>query len=384
MLDPMEPRPDDLDAPRPSTSAPGLAFAQAANEAAATVARAMNVDHPVDAVERPAADRPALTRVPVAAEERPREPTIDWCRHEVRRIVAWHLVGTSLAVLGVVVPWCWWRYDSAAMAVGIGVAAAAVVVAIRIGVVLVAGPLGFRFVKTFTASPPEYLLAHRPVVASLPAPESDGPRTPIDLWDLDPNQEIPSASDAPATEPVDDGTEVLSADPHPERRLAIADVLREMGFSHAATVHADGRARAVVDLFTDGDLIVVAAERSSGTVTVLTELAGFRVLVSSTLLVPPTDELVVNVVDHADPAGLVLSHQRLVQQAFRSRTLAIDPVGLFKLAQQRELEAYRELGPFWGAMLDLRCRHRIARLAASPTAGDVLLFTGNRLFQHTS
>lgn len=369
----MEPRPDDLDAPRPPSSTPGLAFAQAANEAAAAVARTDRSgtgEHPV------VADRPALTRVPVAADERPREPAIDWCRHEVRRIVAWHLLATSMVVLAVVVPWCWWQFDSVALAFGVGVAAAVVVAAARIGVVLLAGPLGFTFVRTFTASPPEYLLAHRPVVATLPS---------VDLWDLDPNEEIPPEPLEPQ-QAIDaiDAMSAMSDDPHPERRTAIADVLREMGFAPSATVRADGRAGAVVDLYTDGDLIVAAAERSSGTVTVLTELAGFRVLVSSTLLVPPTDELVVNVVDDADPAGLVLSHQRLVQQAFRSRTLASDPVGLFKLAQQRELEAYRELGPFWGAMLDLRCRRRMARLAAAPTAGEVLLFTGNRLFQRNT
>ena len=37
----------------------------------------------------------------------------------------------------------------------------------------------------------------------------------------------------------------------------------------------------------------------------------------------------------------------MMQQAFRARTRVSEPVGLFKLAQQRELEAYRELGPFW-------------------------------------
>jgi hypothetical protein len=302
----------------------------------------------------------------------PREPAIAWCHHELRRIVAWHLVLNSVMVLGVVVPWSWWYFDSAALAAGVGVAAAVVVVVVRIGIVLVAGPLGFGFVKTFTTSPPEYLLAHRPVVATL---------APVDIWDLDPNEDIPSQPLGPDLDTVDAAD---AADPHPQRRIAIAEVLREMGFSHASTVRADGRAGAVVDLYTDGDRIVAAAERSSGTVTVLTELAGFRVLVSSTLLVPPTDELVVNVVDDADPAGLVLSHQRLVQQAFHTRTLVGDPVGLFKLAQQRELEAYRELGPFWGAMLDLRCRRGITRLAAAPTASEVLLFTGNRLFQRTT
>ena len=391
MDDPMDQRPDDPDATRapapPSVAVSGLAFAQAANEAAATTARTAPAPVSTPAVTPAPPDREPLTRVPIDASGRPREPAIEWCRHEVRRVVAWHLVLNSVVVLGVVVPLCWWQLGSPTVSIGIGLAAAVLVGLIRIAVVLVAGPLGFSYVKTFTASPPDYLLAHRPTLASPPGPDPAAPAvgsTEVDLWDLDPNEIV---EPAPAAT-VDDTTEAEHDpddpdDPEPGRRAAIADVLREMGFVHAATVRADGRAGAVVDLYTDNALIVAAVERSSGSVTILTELAGFRVLVSSALLVPPTDELVVNVVDDADPAGLVLSHQRLVQQAFRARTRPSDPVGLFKLAQQRELEAYRELGPFWGAMLDLRCRPRGVRLAAAPDAGELLLFTGNRLFQHT-
>ena len=174
------------------------------------------------------ADRPARTRVPVAADERPREPAIDWCRHEVRRIVAWHLLVTSTVVLAVVVPWCWRQFDSVALAFGAGVAAAVVVAAARIAIVVLAGPLGFTFVRTFTASPPEYLLAHQRVVATQP---------PVDLWDLDPNEEIPPEPLEPRHDT--DGMAAMSDDPHPERRLAIADVLREMGFTPTATVRAD-------------------------------------------------------------------------------------------------------------------------------------------------
>lgn len=384
-MDPRPDAPDAPDAPRASSPPSGLAFARAANEAAATTARSGGTAAP--AADR-APDRAPLTRVPIEPTARPDEPAIEWCRHEVRRIVAWHVLLNSIVVMGVVVPLCWWQLDSPAWAVGIGAAAALAVTVTRLGIVLVAGPLGFSYVKTYTSSPPEYLLAHRPMIATLPEPERPATEpaatesTEIDLWDLDPNEVAEPAP--PEVGPDLDPAAMLDTDdPDPERRTAIADVLREMGFTHASTVRADGRAGAVVDLYSDGKLIVAAVERSSGSVTILTELVGFRVLVSSTLLVPPTDELVVNVVDDADPAGLVLSHQRLVQQAFRSRTLPSDPVGLFKLAQQRELEAYRELGPFWGAMLDLRCRPRGVRLAAAPDASDLLLFTGNRLFQHT-
>lgn len=159
-----------------------------------------------------------------------------------------------------------------------------------------------------------------------------------------------------------------------------AEALRELGFVPVAAVRSEGPDARVVDLYHDGDRIVVAVDRTSGSTTVLTELVGFRVLVTTALLVPPTDELVVNVVADGDTPGLVLSHQRLVRQAFRSRTLPSEPVGLFKLAQQRELQAYRGLGARWGALIDLRCRPRGVRLLAAPSAGEVLLFTGNKRF----
>jgi hypothetical protein len=176
----------------------------------------------------------------------------------------------------------------------------------------------------------------------------------------------------------------LDGTPVPERHAATAELLRALGFAPVATLRTDGPGGRYIDLYGDSDRIVVAVDRTSATTTLLTELAGFRVLVTSALLVPPTDELVVNVVAKADPATLVRSHQLLVQRAFRSRTRVSEPVGLFKLAQQRELEAYRELGPLWGAVLDLRCRPRGVRLLAAPSAGDVLLFTGNRLFRQTA
>ena len=314
------------------------------------------------------------------------EPAIEWCRHEVRRLVAWRLVGNSAVVLAVVVPLTWWRSGSAAPAIAVGCTVALVTTLCHIGIVLVAGPLGFTYVKTFTAAPPEYSRVH-PTSGVGVHPMEITTHRPADLWDLDPDREpeqpstdlVPFAPTTVSTMPpvavADDDD-----DPVPERRLAIEAALSELGLSSVATVRADRLGR-TIDLFTDGDRIVVAADRTDGSVTVLTELAGFRVLISTALLVPPTDDLVVNVVRDAYPARLVLAHQRLVEQAFRSRARVSEPVGLFKLAQQRELEAYRELGPFWSAMLDLRCRPAGVRLVAAPLADDVLLFSGNRFFQ---
>lgn len=420
----------------------------------------------------PVHDRPSsgLTRVPIDPGLLVDEQSAAWCRHEVRRIVAWHLVGTGAAVFAVLVPLLWWALGDPLLAGLLALVGAGLVTAGRLGFALAAAPLGYRYVQRFSSAPPEYLLAHPSIVEtsvpgglappSLPPPAPPVPPAPSvppappvpslspptagaygdgppDVWDLDPDPDLypdldpdldtepslptvpptiglPDPASAITTEmsaqaappPLPDNSDLpglpgspglpglpaltsgplvdLDGTPVPERHTQTADVLRELGFTPVATLRTEGLGGRYIDLYGDRDRVVVAVDRTTATTTVLTELAGFRVLVTSALLVPPTDELVVNVVADGDPAGLVLSHQRLVQQAFRSRTRVSEPVGLFKLAQQRELEAYRELGPLWGAVLDLRCRSRGVRLLAAPSAGDVLLFTGNRLFQQTS
>ena len=163
-----------------------------------------------------------------------------------------------------------------------------------------------------------------------------------------------------------------------------ADALAAVGFSPVATMRADGPSTRLVDLYTDHERTVAAVDRTSGSTTLLTELVGFRVLVTSSLLVPPTDELVVNTVRDAHPTALVVSHRRLAEQAFRSRAVRSEPIGLFQLAQRREAEAYRQLGQRWGSLLDLRCRRGGMRLIAAPAAEDVLVVTGNRLYRQTT
>jgi hypothetical protein len=434
-----------MDDPMDRHSEPADLFAEVS-----TVASAPPSDSPA-AIAGPGDDvvagRPdrGLTRVAIDPSQLIDERSAAWCRHEVRRIVAWHLIGTAAAVAGILTPVIWWSLGDPVLAVLLAVVGAVVVTSVRLGFALVAAPLGYRYVQRFSTSPPEYLLAHPAIVESdaptapLPSFLQPGPSStvgpqfsapvpppgptrgqterqtsgafgggPADVWDLDPEASdsiawqvtaqipaqapalwpsttppaelgAPAQFGAPATALVDlDGT------PVPERHAATAELLRALGFAPVATLRTDGIGGRYLDLYGDSDRIVVAVDRTSATTTVLTELAGFRVLVTSALLVPPTDELVVNVVAKADPATLVRSHRLLVQRAFRSRTRVSEPVGLFKLAQQRELEAYRELGPLWGAVLDLRCRPRGVRLLAAPSAGDVLLFTGNRLFRQTA
>lgn len=397
------------------------------------LAPASGLDGPTEVLGGPVAtaldDRPyaGLTRVAIDPERLVDEQSAAWVRHEVRRMVAWQLVVTFAIVFAILVPVLWISLGDPVLSVLISVVGAGLITAARLGFALAAAPLGYRYVQRFSAAPPEYLLAHSsiaepgapgpltppslppPVSAPLPElPPPAPPAPPADVWDLDPEplgaestpaiglpdpasaittemSTMPAPSTSSMLPELSSGPLVdLDGTPVPERHTATADVLRELGFAPVATLRTEGLGGRYIDLYGDRDRVVVAVDRTSATTTVLTELAGFRVLVTSALLMPPTDELVVNVVADGDPAGLVLSHQRLVQQAFRSRTRVSEPVGLFKLAQQRELEAYRELGPLWGAVLDLRCRSRGVRLLAAPSAGDVLLFTGNRLFQQTS
>lgn len=317
----------------------------------------------------PTDQRPTLTRVDVDPSQVVDEPAAAWCRHEIRRIVAWRLVATGALVFGAATPVWWWQRGPAWAIAGSSFLAAAVVGA-RWWVARRTAPLGHGYVRRYLELPPEFVLVH----GRMPAPDdpSAAAQALSEPGELDrgPNQD--ADGDQGQGQADDDGV-------RPN-----AEALRELGFAPVAAVRSEGPDARVVDLYRDGDRIVVAVDRTSGSTTVLTELVGFRVLVTTALLVPPTDELVVNVVADGDTPGLVLSHQRLVRQAFRSRTLPSEPVGLFKLAQQRELQAYRDLGARWGALIDLRCRPRGVRLLAAPSAGEVLLFTGNKLFRQTT
>ncbi|MFN8023558.1 MAG: hypothetical protein U0Q03_18660 [Acidimicrobiales bacterium] len=308
-----------------------------------------------------------LTRVDVDPSLIVDDPAADWCRHEIRRVVAWRLVQTASLVGVVTLPVAWWATGSAADASGLAVAVAAAAATTRWAAARVTAPLGGRYLRTLLDLPPDYVLAF------------DGPTVVAPGLDASAPSDTSDPAETSATPLVIDGGGTM-----PERHAGTADVLRELGFRPNATVRSETAGGRVVDLYVDDDRIVVAVDRTSASTTVLTELVGFRVLVTSALLVPPTDELVVNVVTDGDTAGLVLSHQRLVRQAFRSRTLPSEPVGLFKLAQQREFQAYRDLGPRWGSLVDLRCRPRGVRLLAAPSAGEVLLFTGNKLFRQTT
>ena len=349
-----------------------------------------------DTPDTPGTGHTGLTRVEIG--DLVPEPATDWCRHEVRRLIAGHLLATAAIVAGVVIGLARRSGIGWAPAVGLGVLAGVTTAAARVAAALLTAPLGLRYVRRYITAPPEYRTTCDPTVTAVPvtpdAPVAIDPTSLPDVWDLEP-LDAATLDAAVAQDLVDAGTlhdrpfhDRLLDEPTTGHSSAAADeaarALGELGLWPVAAVRTEGHPSSVVALFSDGDRIVAAVDRTRGSITLLTELVGFRVLVTGTLLVPPTDDLVVNVVDDDSPSALVVSHRRLVYSAVRSRAMASDPVGLFKLAQQRELEAYRQLGPFWGAMLDLRCRPRSVRLLSAPSAPDVLLFTGNRLFRQTS
>lgn len=342
-----------------------------------------------------------ITRVAIDPSWLAHEPATEWCRHEVRRMVAVRLVVGAAACGAVAAAVTWWQLGDPTTTIAVAIAAAIAVTVLRWWIASVFSPLGARYVRRYTASPPDVLL-ERTILPETAAAAADAARTggspfappaagtavvgPVtDLWDLDPaGPPVPApAAEVGRPDPIElvdlgpDRTRV--PDPHPN-----CVAVEAAGFALAAVVRMEGPDGRVVDLLTDGERSVAAVDRTSGSVTVLSELVGFRMLVTTALLVPPTDDLVLNVVTGADPAASIASHRRLVAEVFRNHTLPSDPVGLYKLLVQREVEGYRGLGARWASVLDLRCRSGALRLLSAPTPEELLLYTGNQLFRQTS
>ena len=343
-------------------------------------------------VTRVAIDQALLDSVILAPE-----PAVSWYRHEVRRLFLLHLL-VSVAVMAAVVTGAGLALGRAPVtAVGAGLAIGVAVAALWTLVLVFVVPLTVRQVRRMIAAPTHWVRVRAvPVAAdgSPAAPVASEPRVTLpDVWDLgdEPEAEIadglageqPVADDRPDA-PVSTAATTGPGTPLLERcRRAIdtAHDLVELGFEPVATLRTDGRPTQMVDLYREGDRVVAAIDRATGGLLVLTELVGLRVLVTTAVPMPPTDELVVNVVDADTPTALVVSHQRLVAVALSTRTLAGDPIGLFRLAHQRRVEGHRGLGPWWAAVLDRRVRTGRPRLAATPPPGELLLLTGNRLFR---
>jgi hypothetical protein len=330
------------------------------------------------------------------------EPAVSWYRHEVRRLFLLHLIASVVVVAALVtgagLAFGRTPIEAAAAGATTGVAVAAVWTLVLVFVL----PLTVRQVRRMIAAPTHWVRVRAapvattgsPVRADTPDPRAPDPRAPLpDVWDLDPEPE-PEPEPDPEPGPGSlGGSDVATATAAETTRPGVALVERcrraietahdlvELGFDPVATLRTDGRPTRMVDLYREGDRVVAAIDRASGDLLVLTELVGLRVLVTTAVPMPPTDELVVNVVAPDTPTALVVAHQRLVAVALSRRTLAGDPIGLFRLADQRRVEGHRGLGPWWAAVLDRRVRTRRPRLSAAPSAGELLLLTGNRVFR---
>jgi len=342
------------------------------------------------------ADGSGLTRVAIE------QALLDWYRHEVRRLFLLHLIASVVVVAALVtgagLAFGRTPIEAAAAGATTGVAVAAVWTLVLVFVL----PLTVRQVRRMIAAPTHWVRVRAapvattgsPVRADTPDPRAPDPRAPLpDVWDLDPEPE-PEPEPDPEPGPGSlGGSDVATATAAETTRPGVALVERcrraietahdlvELGFDPVATLRTDGRPTRMVDLYREGDRVVAAIDRASGDLLVLTELVGLRVLVTTAVPMPPTDELVVNVVAPDTPTALVVAHQRLVAVALSRRTLAGDPIGLFRLADQRRVEGHRGLGPWWAAVLDRRVRTRRPRLSAAPSAGELLLLTGNRVFR---
>jgi hypothetical protein len=331
--------------------------------------------------------RVAIERVPVDPDSLTDEAPTDWFRHEVRRSVVLRLVATGAGVAAATAPPLWWRSDDPLAATGGAMVIGSAVAGLRWCLASWTSPLGRRAARRSLGQPPQFVVASR-----APAPRPPGPpsvRLLADPWEGDPAGDAALAVDlAPDPETSldvggPDRTGSLRDAPSTAATAATA-ALAALGFRPAATMRSIGDGTRIVDLRVDGDVTVAAVDRASGATTLYTELSGARVLVTSSLLVLPGDDLVVNVVPGAHPTTLVVAHRRLVAQAFRCRVVGSDPVGLFRLAHLREAEAARALGPRWAALVDLRCRPPGRRLLAAPAPADILSVTGNRLYRKPS
>ncbi len=260
--------------------------------------------------------------------------TSAWCRHEIRRLLARRIAAQASITLVGVAAILSWRLDSVTIGVATGVAGAVVATALRLGRTMLAGSIGVRYLHRYLAAPPATLVG--------------GPFEPADATDV------------------------------AEHRARHDAELIALGYDPFATAHVGSAAGPAMDLWIGPGATVVAIDRSSGTVVAMNALAGEGVLMSSALFTPPSDHLVVNTVPGGDVVDLVTSHRRLARDAFSSRIRTLDPVATLALCRRREHEAYRELGPHWGVLLDLRCRPHRGRMSVSPDVGDVLLSSGFR------
>lgn len=152
-------------------------------------------------------------------------------------------------------------------------------------------------------------------------------------------------------------------------------VLGRFGFQRAGAIRdRAGNPSLSFELLTvPSRLVCAAVGHAPGSTVLLSRLNDGRLLVSTTLLVPPGRGLVVNVVPDADEGALAVAHQSALSRAdaYGVRAVATPPAAFLDLVRL-EREAYRALGLWCATFLDLSGRGANGRLLVPVPLADVL------------
>ncbi len=160
----------------------------------------------------------------------------------------------------------------------------------------------------------------------------------------------------------------------PVERAPVA-VLGRFGFQRAGAIRdREGNPSLDFELLTvPSRLVCAAVGRAPGSTVLLSRLDDGRLLVTTTLLVPPGRGLVVNVVTDADEGALAVAHQSALSRAdvYGIHAAATPPAAFLDLVRL-EREAYRALGLWCATFLDLSGRGANGRLLVPIPVADVL------------
>lgn len=144
--------------------------------------------------------------------------------------------------------------------------------------------------------------------------------------------------------------------PVPGEPDPVGEVLVARGLWPAVTVsdHVDEPAT-IFDLYQSSEQLVTAAvSRATGSVSILSGLSDGRILHTAALQVVPSERMVVNTVARGDAEALMASHRSLLGVlAIRGVRPVEATTRLWLDAAESEAGAYRALGPFLGALVNL-------------------------------
>ncbi len=194
--------------------------------------------------------------------------------------------------------------------------------AVRLGVALVGNPLNYGYLKRFSQHPYRFV-----------STQTDGELHPVANefagWNL---QRVVTVKDASTEE------------------APLFDVLQ-----------------------TPSKLVTAAIGRESGTVSLVSRLSDDRILLTTNLMIPPRESLVVNTVLEGDAMAIAKAHAVVTHQ------LGVDGVTpmeaqptIFRDVMQLEHRSYDDLGPFLGSFCNLDASRGAHRLMVNVQPDEVL------------